>query len=482
MFLSKNCTMDLLFEELDAKSTTVNKGDADAQALPVACSPFQKDSRAVMFYYPFEKEISGNRADGRKTIEDYKVKTSEICVEYELNDIAHSLTGFSVAQTLPQVEAAPGYKVRWCHNIASHIVRYGAFTHGKTKLHYFDETTSDFVLNQVSPDVDHEGISRDLGNTPELQTFSDFLPQSETVFFPPLFFNSDDTSTVFPLHMCSRMDNIILSLSLVKDPRLLLIVAEIGDDGELTMIKPDPKKQYAKFTENGSTVTTFSIPNGCANYAFKSSEECSGDWCSGDTKKGAMSFFVNQMVPFTSKNGARDSTVTIPDMKTIYPVTQVIWAAELIGNRDRHVYSNYTSDPSPDFMTSLSPIATSTINNGSVNLLKDCSGTITTRQNSRFYSRRSPVLPGINNRSFGIRTSDIVTKPGFYFNKGFVEVALAERDHSVINGKRSVHGEDFIVAVRANMRMQFCFTTYPKSDEDRITLEKAIISPINTGT
>jgi hypothetical protein len=423
--------------------------------------------------------------NGKKTIDDYKLKQGEICVEYDLNDSSHSLCGFSLAQTLPHVEALPGYKVRWSRNVASHIVKYGAFSHGKTKLHYFDDTTTDLYHNQLGPEVDYEGISRDLGNTIELQTFSDFLPQTETIFFPPLCFNSDDTSTAFPLHMCSRMDNITLSLSLTKDPQSLLIIAEVGDDGEeLNIIEPDPKKRYARFTENGNSVDTFSIANGCANYCYKSHEECEGDWCSMEDKnsqKKALSFFVNQMVPFTSKNGARDSTVTIPDIKSHYPVTQLSWVAQLVGNKSRHIFSNYTSNPSPDFISSLSPVATSTINNGSVNLLKDSSGTVTTRQNSRFYARRSPTLPGINMRSFAIRTNDNVTKPGYYFNKGFVEVGLAERDYSVLNKKRLVHGEDFIVEVRANMRMEFCFTTYPRSDEERVTLEKSIISPVNTG-
>ena len=472
------------FKEMQNKTANVSKGEGDNSGTPFTFSPFQKDTRSMMFYYPFEKEISGAQDSGKKTIDDYKIKHGEISVTYDLNDTSHGLSGFSLAQMLPQVEALPGYKVRWCHNVASHIVRYGAFTHGKTRLHYFDDTTSDLYLNQMGPNVDYEGISRDLGNTPELQIFSDFLPQTETVFFPPLFFNSDDPSTIFPLHMCSRMDDIKLTLSLVKDPQTLLIIAKIGPDGEeIEIIEPQPKTRYARFIENGSPTDVFSVATGCGNYTYKSPEECEGDWCSGDDKsRNAMPFYVNQMVPFTSKNGARDSTVNIPDLKTNYPVTQINWVAQLVGNKSRHVLSNYTSNPSPDFMTSLSPIASSTINNGTVNLAKDLPGTIATRQNSRFYNRRSPVLPGINTRCFGVRLDDNMIKPGYYFNKGFVEVALAERDYSVTNRRRDVYEEHFIIDVRANMRMEFCFTTYPKSDEERITLEKSIISPINSGS
>jgi hypothetical protein len=168
-------------------------------------------------------------------------------------------------------------------------------------------------------------------------------------------------------------------------------------------------------------------------------------------------------------------------MKTDYPVTHVSWLAELVGNRARHVYSNYTSNPSPFFKDSLSPIAFTSLNNGTVDLLKDCPGSITTLHNTRFYGRRNCVLPGINFRSFGIRNDTNTIKPGFYFKNGTMVLSLEERDHNVKNGNREGSKERFLIHARAHMRMEFMFSAYPRSAEERIKMEKSILSSVNKG-
>jgi hypothetical protein len=474
----------LTFKELQDRATSVSKGESKSQ-LPTTCSPFAKDQRPVAYYYSFSKGVNGTPTE-KKEIHNYKAGTDEYCISYELNNNSHGLCGFTLAQMLPQVKAMPGYKVRWCFNTALHAVRHGAFTHNKTRLNYFDEITADDYISQLSSRSDFDGINRDLGNVLELQTFSDFLPQKKLVFSPPFSFNEEDTSSVFPLYMCAHGDKVDATFSFVKDPQSLLVIAKIDDDNkdECTVIEPQPGKRYATFMESGEDVTKLSIPEGCAHYAYMCQDECNGNWCAASSDKEGRfaSFFVNQAIPFASKNVTENSNaVTIDKIQSQYPITHVSWKAQLVGNQKRHIYSNYTSNPQPDFLDSLTPIAYSTISNGKVNLLEDCPSIITTRQNNRFYTRTSPRMPGIHLRSFGLRLNDSGIKPGFYFNNGSVGVKLQEQDYEVLNGNRAPFGEQFTVEVRAYARTEFHFTTFPKSDEERLTAEKSIILPVNRG-
>jgi len=446
--------------------------------LPSTWSPFAKDPSPITYYYPYEKPIDGV-ATKKRMLDDYKLNNGEISIEYELNDSSYGLCGVSLGLMLPQVRALPGYVVKWCTNVASHAFKYGSLTHTKTRVNYYDELTFDDYLCRMEGRDDFQSMWEELGNVPELQEFSTLLPQKETIYRPPLFFNDEDTTNMFPLYLCTYRDEIKLNLAMVTDPQSLLIIAKEKANGEIELITPVPGTRYAEFMIDGKVVNTFSTPEGCGHYTYISKEERDENWC--ENNSNCLSFFVDQAIPFSSPNEARDSTVSINNMKTDYPVTKVTWVAELVGNKARHVYSNYTSNPSPFFQNSLSPIAFSSINNGTVDLLKNCPGSITTLHNSSFYNRRKAPIPGINIRSIGVRNDSKTIKPGFYFRNGTMEFALEERDHEVKNGNRNPIGEKFIVSCRIHTRAEFKFTAYPKSEEERIRMEKSILVPANKG-
>lgn len=446
--------------------------------IPSTCSPFARDPNPVTYYYPFEKPLDGT-VTKRRVLDDYKLVNGEVTIEYELNDTSHGLCGVSLELMLPQVKALPGYVVKWCTSVSSHAFKYGSFTHTKTKINYFDDITYDDYLSQIEGKTDFQSIWEDLGNIPTLQEFSTFLPQTETIYRPPLFFNDDDTTNMFPLYLCTHRDEIRLNLAMVTDPQSLLIIAK-ETDGEIEIITPTPGTKYAEFMIDGKIINSFPTPQGCGHYTFISKEERDENSC--ESNENCTTFFVDQAIPFSSANEAGESTINIERLRTDYPVTRISWVAELIGNKSRHIYSNYTSNPSPFFQSSLSPISHSSINNGSVDLLKYCPGNITTLHNIRFYGRRRSIIPGINFRSFGIRNGTNVIKPGYYFRNGTMEFTLEERDHEVKNGNRTRINEKFNVMCRMHTRMEYQFTAYPKSEEERVKMEKSIISQVGKGS
>ena len=292
--------------------------------------------------------------------------------------------------------------------------------------------------------------------------------------------------------MCSHNDAVTATFSFVRDPQSLLTIAEIcydeNDDEELHVITPVPGKIYADFVENGDPVTQFSIPNACATYVLISKDECANSWCVGinnnsDKKYKPVTFFVEQAIPYRTPNTVIEKkNADITSITTVFPVVRIDWMAYLAKSSERHILSNYTTDPSCDYRNSLTPIASTTINTGKAIVVDNLPGDITTRHNSRFYSRNAPRVPGIHMRSFGIRTGDTGVKPGFYFDGGTLSAKLEERDYAVLNGVRKKWEEEFIVEARVHVRMDFLFTTFPKSEAERITLEKSILTLVNMGS
>jgi hypothetical protein len=467
-------------EELQAAVDRISSGSAEPY--PVTASPFARDSRPIAYYYPFSKLRSGDISKSDR-LGRVAAKRDEVIITYNVNDKSHGLTGFTLSHTLPQVTAAPGYRVRWCHNVASNIVRHGIFKHHQTIIYSFDSITSDILL--ASPEVgeDSDSISLDLGNIPELQTMSTVLPQTETIFSPSFPFSSSDASAMFPLFKCAHSDDIIVGFIFKSDPQSLLIIAkEIpGPDGQvlLELVTPVKGERYATFKENGKVVESFSNPIAVSHHVYHSQDECHGNWCASgldDPKSAdANSFYVKQPFSFSTKNPAKSSLVTIDKINVPYPVTNVSWLAYQTMCEIRHVYSNYTTNPSPDFFDSVSSIRESGISNGKVTLLDAEPSVITSRMTPRHSARKRNTLPGIHSRNFGIRASDSTIKPGFLFNNGSMDFDISENDPHVFNGLRPESEDLYTVEARLFARVKYMFTSQCRSEQDRISEGKANI-------
>lgn len=449
-------------------------------------SPFEKDTTSVAYYYAYEKICDGNLSKGQK-LNNIEIKSDEICLEFSLNDSSHGLTAFTISNILPKVVAHEGYQVRWCHNVGSHIVKYGIFTHAKVKIHDFDDITSDILLTYPQKGEDIDSINIDIGNTTDLQTFSNVLQQKPVIFIPSFPFNNSDPSYQFPLYMCANQDDIKVSLILKKDPQSLLIIAKENKDGTLEIIKPEKGKRYVDLYQDGEEISKFEFkyPTVVTQYDFMSQDECNGKWCNSGLEKSVdtnqrIDFYVNQATPFAAKNPISDATTVIDEINTSHVVTSIAWMAEQIQNREKHILSNYTTNPNPNFLDSVSPIISTTIYTGKSTILDKMPAISTCKIASRHSYRRTPCLPGIHIRTLGIRGCDNTTKPGFIFDKGTMTFVLKETDPLVSDKTRSKTTDLYDVHVRVFCRIPFGFTVFASSKDERSTKDKSIITAVNT--
>jgi hypothetical protein len=480
--VSKNDNLHIIhFGCTHSELEDLSKKD-DTNEKPVTSSPFAKEIRPVAFYYPHSK-ICNPQLNKSKNLGDIRVGSDEICLEFSVNDRSHGLTGFSLSQLLPKVVMNEGYQGCWAHNVGSHVVRYGSFTHAKTKIYDFDDITSDILLTYPQKGEDIDSINMDIGNTTDLQTFSKVLPQKQVIFIPSLPFNSNDPADQFPLFSCAHQDEIKISLILKADPLSLLIVAKENKDS-LEIISPESKNKYARFYEGNSEIDSFPYPTALTHYSYMSQDECDGKWCNNglnkDSKGQHVAFYVNQAVPFSSANPVKKETTSINKITTTHVVTSIAWLAEQTKCRERHIFSNYTTNPSSNFIGSISPIVQSTINTGKAVIVNKLPAIATTRIASRHSNRRAPPLPGIHFHSFGIRGNDNSTKPGFVFENGDMSLDVYESDPLVLDGTRDETADKYNIHVRVFCRIPFGFTQSAASEQERVENDKSIIVPLKT--
>ena len=444
----------------------------DKKEIPVSYSPFVMDLSPTSYYYTWEQICCGD-------VKESKNRNQDFDIVYNINNNSHAITGFTISNILPKVVAEPGYKVRWCNNVASHIVQFGKFSHNNIILYEFDELTSDINIAFPRMTENIESINRDIGNIPQLQTFSSVLPQYNTVFNPSFPFCSPDPADMFPLYMCGSADRILISLTLRKLCSSLLIIAKVNDDDdELEIIVPNPNVKYFTLIQNGETVENFSYPTCVAHYVYLTQDECNSNWCMTESnnsrERDNVSFFVTASYPFKSLNPSNNKINEIKIETKDYCNT-IFWVAENIKNKKLHIYSNYTQNPSTLCDLSISPIVTTTINNGAVTILKNAPTILTTRILQRFNSRISSKIPGIHIKSFGIRSSDGTIKPGLQFKNGLISCEVKDNCPEILNNESYDDNESlYDIEARLFCRVEYTFSRFCKSETERKTITSLI--------
>ncbi len=472
-------------KELEATSSRIEKGSDEEY--PCIASSFVKENRPVLFYYIYPKVINSNKNNNKKLGRE-NIADNEIALEFDLNDKSHLINGFTLNNIIPSAVAEKGYRIRWPHNIGSHIYRYGLFTHNKRTIHEFDDITSDILLTYPQRGEDLDSVNVDIGNISELQTFSSILPQKNTIFVPSFPFCSNDITDGFPLHKCTYHDEITVSLILRSDLQSLLIVAREVENTEgdvtLELVKPEPDVRYATFYEGGKPVTSFSHPLAVGYFSFLSPNECGDNSCKDSQTNNSVAFFVNQAFSYSVKNSTPLSqTACIEKVTQSHVVTSLAWLAYQRKSIENHIYSNYTTNPSSDFSTGISPISETTISNSSENgivtYLEKMPGIVTTNMASRFYTRKIPTIPGIHFHTFGVRANDNTNKPGFYFKDGSLDFVIQENDPLVKNGQRAKNNDEYKIEARIFCRIPFYFETFVDTEEKRRS-GKTILKPLET--
>lgn len=416
-------------------------------------SPCYTEFRKMAWYFHYP-EIMGSQVKNEN--ED------NIYIYYSKNNV-HGLISSFITQFLPSIVCNPGYKARWPPNIGSIIVSHASFYLNDDLLQEFDSGFCDHYINFLLKQEKRMMIIGNLGNIPELQNFSESLPQFTTSFYMPFFYNMDETS-IFPVYYCGFLDSIEHRLVLKRLLNELLIV----HDSHGNRVRAD----YISINKVGNTVLTagseyeLQLPKMYADYSYFDLQ-CDYDKMSGEHDN---SIFIEDVKILSNPNNVVMSSkenminILIPDSE--FPVTKIFWCAQNQTSIENNYYSNYTTD-SKDHNYGFSPIETVSISLDRNYIFRNIPGFIFERVKPIEQFSCVPIDPGLGGWNLSFSTQKPYPDPGIVIKNGTISLKLNDTNPYIELGKIESCKDEFNVKVYLVRKKEIKFIDYPKNERDK---------------
>lgn len=359
----------------------------------------------------------------------------------------HGLLYTVLIQKLPQIKAKTGFEIRWCPNVGSNIVKQAEFQVNDTIWQTLDSIYFDDYHSKISQE-NSASLNQNLGNIPELQTWSNELPSGMTFFRIPWFY-SLHTSKMFPLYYCGKEDRIEHQLTLRRNLKDLLMIRSV-DTGEMI-----------PFDEACIEVSNLELPapEMRGDYVMMSDMECEHNRCNG-SKYHTEVFDIDNVKAVASDNVyGTNSTVSIKIKDMPFPVHTIHWKAENVNASSVNYLSNY-STCTEDHTKGISPIRWASLSCPQGILFKNMESYITDKIIPSNHFNKIPEHPGYGCWTNATSAADpLYPKPGIKLDEGELTFRIEDNDEESKN-KYRLHS-------RIVYTYRITFKEYPKTESER---------------
>ncbi len=296
------------------------------------------DEAVSMFYYEYKKVIWYTiglvplNSDGGP--ED---------INYTVDKKYHYLTRSYLMIKLPQLRltnlAKQKYRIRWPANLAHQIIEKAEFWVDEDAWQTGHTTWYDVNMQwfEKSGHGFRDLRQRDIGNVSYLQEFSDVLPAYNLTPEQPWFY-ARDSIFAFPIFKCSYMSKVMHKFKFKLDILKLIQIQDIQTEQLLNFSKGAADEiTTAIFTDPNVKI---SKPELWAEYSenHKKEFEC-------QNQSSVQKFYIDDIVHNTSENSSEFGTsVPVKLGRTIYPTKAIFWVAENLNAKEKHIFSNYTTN------------------------------------------------------------------------------------------------------------------------------------------
>ena len=422
---------------------------------------FFREYRRATWYFQYPEVIPGSNLgdniEGSSFLFSYKIKTA-----------SHILSQTDLCQKFPSIQCKPGYKAHWTLNPGSNIFEYGTLTFNDKIIQTLDQTYCD-IMNQFLPDNKKNNFNINIGNIPCLQEFSDKIPQYETSFKPPWFYQ--DISNSFPLYYCSILDKIEHKLILRRNINDLLIVIkeETGEFVDADM------NSIAKVNDIDTTNENLILPmpQMWAVYIYLSDMECENNrsFCqnthSFNDKKNL--FLFKDIIKLENDNPiSLNNKISIKIPNSEFPVTNISWVAQNQEALNNKFYSNYTTN-SNNISMGWSPILNTSLSYGKSLIFKEIPSFRTERVYPEMQCGSMSYYRGYNNWCLGTTFNDENPLPGVVIKDGFITIQLTDTNPYIKLGNTSKSQDTFKFYVYLTCNKRLIFNNFATDEKMRHT-------------
>jgi hypothetical protein len=363
----------------------------------------------------------------------------------------HGLLYTVLVQKLPVIKANKGFEIRWCPNVGSNIVKSAEFQVNDTVWQTLDSIYFDDYHSKISQEP-KETLNKNLGNVPELQTWSSELPAAMTFFRIPWFY-SLHTSKMFPLYYCGKEDRVEHILNLRRNLKDLLMVRSL-DTGEMI-----------PFDEACITVgnTELPAPEMRGDYVMMSDMECEHNRCNGSKYHNEIFDIDNVRSIDSDSIVGVNSTVSIKIKDMPFPVHTIHWKAENVNASVMNYLSNYSTCVN-DHTNGASPVKWASLTCPQGILFKNLESYICEHIIPSNHFNKIPEYPGYGCWTNATSAADpLYPKPGIKLDEG----ELTLRIEDVQNSEKDQTSSKYKVHARVVYTYRITFKDYPKTEAER---------------
>lgn len=367
----------------------------------------------------------------------------------------HGLHRALLTTVTPYIRAREGYEIRFCDDLFINMVNEFRLVFNDTELQFGNRASLKFDLKRSK---EWEMMKADIGNS-SLTEWGNVLPSTSIAMYPPMTY-SQGRSDYFPLQLCGNRDDLshVFDYNLqLKD--LLRIRRRDDDDGEGNEVPFSMDLIHV-----AGNVESIPIPELEGLYTSLTKEECKYNVCLGKEER-VPEFFVKSLYYIEDENEILmgKKTQLKFDSKKSQPVTRIDWGAINVGETERSKDLTFS-----EHLSGESPVKHTTLDTSIETLFRNRSSYKT----ERAYHLLSgiPCIPGMNSweNNVLIREDGRKFSPAVCFDGGNMVVMLNEPLPENPDAK-------YLVFSILRYVTRFRFTSYPKTQEERLEVGATIV-------
>lgn len=333
---------------------------------------------------------------------------------YKPNPTFHFLCYTYLKFTLPPIKVKSEYKnkyrIAWCHNVGTNIIKHASFEEDDIVYQSFDNIWLDdyfqyFMANGAGKRHNHKiGI----GSVPILEDWTDQLPLYNINVEQPWSYG-EDTANAFPILFENSQKRAEHKYSYRRKITDLLRMQKYDPQaGNWISVHPG---SYMKFLSLGRIVS-IAKPILWGRYAHINDTELNTYKCKLQKKE----FYVKDIVIADSSNTKKFGTNEEILLDCKYPCLAMFWKAENMSATLLNNYSNYTCD-TDDLYIGWDPISKNTLKYSNGCKFKDMDSDHFNVSESRKHFPSSPSETGYHVYSFAWHSANYHGEVGVTLSK-----------------------------------------------------------------
>jgi len=410
-------------------------------------TPFLNQFDKSTYYYQYSEKM--------------KLSENNDVFIYKAKHNAHCLLHSDLTQELPSIECMDGYTAKWDLNIGRNIIESGNISLNDEVIQNIHYLTNHIHDQSMINDKDKKINDINIGNISSLQNFSKILHSYDLSYSPPFFYNTDASKSA-KLYYLSYNDRFEHKFILRRQIEDLLIIHD--SDGNKVDLNDESIYKIGGVTLSDKNIL-LPLPQLWGHYGHLTEEECFYNKNNSENNKDMFYIEDSQLIELPNPSSL-GKNVDIQIKNSEFPILRLAWFAQNQTSLENNNYFNFTTN-SENCFKGYSPIKSTTLNNGAINLWKDYPQFRVERVLPKRQFVSTPMVPGIGLLNLGVDCNNSIVHPSTVIKDGSFSAKLTDTNPNLQFDSSMRCKDNFRLYLVLTVLKCIKFDEYPKTEKER---------------